>query len=101
MSSTHPIFLLPEMALTAKLVTVVKIDLASALGDQKIPVFHIVTGITGFTVLHSTMIQLNVPMYDLSTVRLLDLVIPVAIAAGKPFYFVLSGLCKTDNPFIG
>ena len=45
--TTHPIFFLPEMALTAHLVGVIHVYLHALFGHQKITLIFVVTGITG------------------------------------------------------
>ncbi len=45
--TTHPIFFLPEMALTAHLIAVIHVYFHALFGHQKITLIFVVTGITG------------------------------------------------------
>lgn len=86
-----PVFLLPEMTLTAELVGMVKIDLVAPLEGQEVTLLFMVTGGAGELLLTMTEIDSAVgqleAVIDLRLVRLSG----VATATAEAFDLILSG----------
>jgi hypothetical protein len=92
MGTPYPVFLLPEVALTAHLIAVIHIDLGALFGDQKISFFFVVTGITGQGPRLAAVIEDNFAMGDFSGVCNPDRFIIMTLAAFETLHLVFAGI---------
>jgi hypothetical protein len=98
--TTHPVFFLPEVALTAHLVAVIHIDFRALFGYQKITFIFFVTGITGQRPCLAAMIQDNFTMGNFSGPRDPDRFVIMALTATEALQLVLAGLGSEAPPLV-
>ena len=88
--TTHPVFFLPEVALTAHLVAVIHIDFCALFGYQKIVFIFFMAGITGQGSCLAAVIQNDFTVGDFSGPRDPDRLVIVALTAFKALHLVLA-----------
>jgi len=68
MSTTDPVFFLPEVTLTAHIIGMIQINFGSFTCHKKIPIILIVTGVAGKGVSFIPMNDLNICMGNFSCI---------------------------------
>ncbi len=91
MSTTNPVAFLSEVALAAELVTVVHVHPGSLFNHEKITLIFFMTGKTVKGFLLSTVYKRNIAMGHFLSLRDLDVLIVVALAALETLNFILAG----------
>ena len=98
--TANPVFMLPEMALPAHLVTVIHIDLYFCFGHQEITFVLFVTGIARHLLYLAAVFQENFTMGHFSGLWNAYGLVFMALTAFKPLYLVFAGLRPEKSPLV-
>ena len=101
MGASQPVPLLAKMALTAKLVAVIKVYLLSLRIRQKIAIILVMAFYAGQLIVPSSMVDFYITMGEQDTVSDLHHFIRMADAATEPGYGILAGKHSESTSLIG
>ncbi len=100
MGTSHPIFVLSEMALSADLVAVIHIYFDALFGHQKIALILFMTGETGKRSILATMNQGDIAMGHFSGLGNCNFFVIVTLTALKALQLVRPGLDPERSPLV-